>query len=53
MKKLLAIFTCMSLLAVGACKLNSWNLAVGPDRSLTGISLDFNNGVDFVVPLFR
>ncbi len=53
MKKFLAILTIASAMMIGPCKLNSWNIALGPKPSMTGINLDFSNGVDFVVPLFR
>ncbi len=54
MKKLLAIFVCSALLAVGPCTLESMSLAVDPgfgDRdAFVGVEFDFGD-LDFVVPL--
>ena len=55
MRKMLAILVLGSMLTVGGCKLDGWNLAVGPlfhgDTLYGGIEVEFNNGLDFIVPV--
>jgi len=55
MKKFLQILVCSSMLFVGPCVLDSWNLAFGPmvngETLYGGVELEFSNGIDFIVPL--
>lgn len=55
--RLLALTGTVAVLAVGGCAVEEWSLAVGPlfSHPLTflGVDLDFANGSEVVVPLFR
>ena len=55
MRKWLAVLACASVLAIGPCPLKSWDLVFGPvingETFLGGVELEFNNGVDFIVPI--
>lgn len=55
-RRMMCLLMACPLLAVGSCSLESWKLAVGPiftgPKAMLGIELEFDNGVDFIVPLF-
>lgn len=55
MCKWLAVLACASVLAIGPCSLKSWDLVLGPvingETVFGGVELEFNNGVDFIIPI--
>jgi hypothetical protein len=55
MRKFFAVLLCGSMLAVGSCQLDTWNLAVGTGISgggqYVGVDVDLANGLSFVVPV--